>query len=427
MCWHVRDMSGTAASTDPSRLDACFPRYADFDPVVPIWCVTPEHGGAIHRFFDSSPISPSGRYLGLTRLPREDRLPEPGDLADVLLVDLFTGAVRTVSQTAGWDTQSGAHVQWGADDRELFFNDVELPCWLVHGVRLNPLTGDRRDLDGPIYSVSPDGQRAASPCLRRIGRVQPGYGVTLPADQLPQNRGAAADDGVYVTDTDSGRSGLLISFADILAACQPALDPMPQGDVYGFHVRWSPDGNRLQAVLCWVGAQARAPRALITMRGDGSDVRLAVPPGLWSRGGNHPSWCPDGSRVLMNLRLHQEGLRFVQVNYDGSDLRTLHDQVAGSGHPTMHADGRHILADSYPDQLQHFGDGSVPLRLVDLARGEEQMVARVMARPAFSGPARELRVDLHPAWDRSYRLVTFNGCPGGERRVFVADLADALR
>jgi hypothetical protein len=420
-------MSDIVSSADPDALDACFPRYVEFDPAVPVWCVTPSRGGAIHRFFDSSPISPSGRYLGLTRIPREDRLPEPGDLAEVLLVDLVTGVGRTVEQTAGWDTQVGAHVQWGVDDRELFFNVMDTGSWLVHGVKLNPATGERQDLDGPVYSVSPDGTRAASACLRRIGWVQPGYGVTMPADQRPRNRGAVADDGIYVTDTNSGRCSLVISFAELLSACQPQLRTVPEGDVYGFHVRWNRDGGRLQVVLCWVNAEARTERGLITMRADGSDVRVAVDPGLWGRGVNHPSWCPDGSHVLMNLRSRQEGLRFGQVKYDGSDLRVLHDQIAGSGHPSMHADGHHILTDSYPDQLQHFGDGSVPLRLVDLVRGQEETVARMRAVPAFSGPKRELRVDLHPAWDRMYRLVTFNGCPDGTRRVFVADLGGALR
>src|SRR5690554_3587457 len=33
----------------------------------------------MHRFFGTSPISPSGRYLALFRVPFEDHTPEPGD------------------------------------------------------------------------------------------------------------------------------------------------------------------------------------------------------------------------------------------------------------------------------------------------------------------------------------------------------------
>ena len=39
---------------------------------------------------------------------------------------------------------------------------------------------------------------------------------------------------------------------------------------------------------------------------------------------------------------------------------------------------------------------------------------------------RVLRLDPHPAWDRTWRYVTFNAVAGGTRRVFVADMARLL-
>ena len=43
--------------------------------------------------------------------------------------------------------------------------------------------------------------------------------------------------------------------------------------------------------------------------------------------------------------------------------------------------------------------------------------------PYADGP---LRVDPHPAWDRSWRYVTFNAFVGGTRRVFLADMQSLL-
>jgi hypothetical protein len=38
-----------------------------------------------------------------------------------------------------------------------------------------------------------------------------------------------------------------------------------------------------------------------------------------------------------------------------------------------------------------------------------------------------MRVDLHPAWDRSaYTRVAINGVLNGTRRVFVADLSELV-
>ncbi len=87
---------------DFRAVDAVFPRYTEFPTEVPVWCLTPESTGYIHRFFDTSPVSPFGRYVALTRLPTEDHLPAPGTPASVEVVDLLNGTCRVVAETAGW-------------------------------------------------------------------------------------------------------------------------------------------------------------------------------------------------------------------------------------------------------------------------------------------------------------------------------------
>ncbi|MHC4887347.1 MAG: TolB-like translocation protein, partial [Planctomycetota bacterium] len=147
----------------PNPISDHFPRYSDFDPLVPVWCVTPGEGRCMHRFFNSSPFSPSGRYMALFRLPQEERDPEPGEAGSVVLVDLASGEERVVAESRGWEPQLGANVQWGESDQSLFFNDVDPSDWSIHAVRLNPLTGEKRLLPGGGYHVSPDGQTIASP------------------------------------------------------------------------------------------------------------------------------------------------------------------------------------------------------------------------------------------------------------------------
>ncbi len=418
------------------HLDDLFPRYRDFDPVVPVWCAAPELTGCIHRFFDTSPISPSGRYLALTRLAREDRLPRPGDVAAVVLVDLMSGKTRTVAETCGADTQLGAQVQWGADDSQLFFNDVDTGSWRPYGVRMNPHTGERRRLEGTVYMVSPDGRWAASACLARIGRTQPGYGVILPEEHVPENRGAPDDDGLYITDTRTGRTRLMFSlkaFSEVVPAAERA--EFPDGAYYAFHVKWNPAGTRIMFVLRYLPAggrrfgpfdRLRAFGMLITLRPDGSDARLALPARVWAKGGHHPNWCPDGETIMMNLKLDGLKMQFIRVHADGRELGLLVRGPVGSGHPTLHRNGRQILTDSYQKEPAAFGDGTTPIRLIDIPTARERSLVRIRTDPTFAGPGGELRVDPHPAWDRGYRYVTFNACPDGVRRVLIADLKDVL-
>jgi hypothetical protein len=248
--------------------------------------------------------------------------------------------------------------------------------------------------------------------------------------------GAAADDGFYLTDTQTGECRLLISIRDLLARADP---PVHIGDasryeIYGFHSKFNLRSNRLMLSLRWFPAHD-APRwdmfrvafsevryAWVTMRLDGSSLHCVVGPEHWEKGGHHATWFADGERISMNLDLEREGcLRLVQVNADGSELRRMHDQVVGSGHPTVHLDGRHVLTDTYTTEKRAFGDGTVPLRWIDMMTGKERVLVRINTDQ--NCPDKVLRVDAHPAWDRTWRYVTFNGFVGGTRRVFIADVA----
>ena len=109
--------ASTAASPN---FFARFPVCTEFEAKVPIARIAT--GRIIHRFFDTSPISPSGRYVGLFRLPNEVRTPQPGETGEVVVVDLQTGKERVVATSRGWEVQMGANVQWGKTDADLFFN-----------------------------------------------------------------------------------------------------------------------------------------------------------------------------------------------------------------------------------------------------------------------------------------------------------------
>ena len=417
-------------------LTGTFPAYTDHAPQVPVYCVTPDKTGYIHRYYDSSPFSPSGRYMAVTRLPFEDRRPKPGEVAEIDVIDLATGALRTVAETRGWDVQLGAQLQWGADDRTLLYNDVEVRDWMPYGVRQDLLTGESRRLGGTIYSVSSDGRFAASPCLRRMAVTQGGYGVVVPKDHIPASHGASIDDGIWVTDLQSGDSRLLVSLAQIVGQAVPSLPVASRrGDFFGFHVKWNPQGTRLmlalrwlpRSLLPWKRKRRYGAKHVITMNADGSHVRVAVSAERWARGGHHPNWCPDGEHVLMNLNTMGDGLRFARLSLDGATCETLVPDVQGSGHPTLHPDGIHLLTDAYVDEPVAFGDGTVPIRLVDLRDGAERQLLRIGIRPLAERSTGALRVDAHPAWDRSHTRIAFNACPDGRRRVYVADLRAILQ
>lgn len=415
-----------------------FPRYVDFDPKVPVWCVTPERRGCLHRFFDTSPISPSGRYMALFQMPFEDHQPEPGDVGHIVLIDLENGTDAVVAETRGWEPQMGANVNWGGSDHELFFNDVEPDTWQPFAWKLDPLAGDSKRMGASVYHASPDGKWLISANMATMRKTQPGYGVAVPPETAGRNIGPVEHDGFWLTDTQTGESRMILSLADAFARADPPirLDSPDTYEIYGFHSKFNPQSDRLMLSVRgypvtdepqW-DAFGRCHKdvrfAWVTMKLDGSELHCAVGPEEWVKGGHHATWFPDGQRISMNLNIDREGLRFVQVNADGSGLRKMLENIPGSGHPTVHPNGTHLLTDTYTTEQTAFGDGTIPLRWVDLVTGEEETLVRINTQQ----PCKEsvMRVDPHPAWDRTWRYVTFNAFVDGTRRVYVADMKDML-
>ncbi|MBN1554795.1 MAG: hypothetical protein JXA11_08615 [Phycisphaerae bacterium] len=417
-----------------------FPRYGKFDPLVPVWCVTPDAGGSIIRFFNTPAFSPSGRYLAVFRLPYEDRMPQPGDAGQVVLIDLAEGTERVVAETRGWEAQLGANVNWGGDDHTLFFNDVDPDTWDAFAVRLDPLTGESRRMGGCVYHASADGRYLVSACVKRMRRTQPGYGVMIPDELVPRNLGASEDDGIYITDTETGECRMLVSLAEAIRTAQPRLNlggDANEFEIYGFHSAWNPRGDRLFFSMRWYPAQE--PRfdvlhdpkggmrfAVFTIRPDGKELYLAVPPEEWEKVGHHTTFLHTGRKLTMNLDIHRNGLRFVHCNLDGTELKPITEKVLGSGHPSIHPDGRHILTDTYVFEEMAFGDGTIPLRWVDIETGEEKTLVRINSRTPNQEQLVGMRLDPHPTFDREWRWIAFNAYENGARRVFVADLQSVI-
>lgn len=401
------------------KLEGDFPSraYRSGDTLIPMTVVTPEGGHFMTTFFDVNPFSPSGRYLAVTQVPFIHRIPIPGDLARVCVIDLSTGRCRAVYQTIGWGAQLGANVQWGQSDDELYCNDVVEGRAV--GVRIALGTGEAKPLNGPIYGITPDRRYSFSADLNLINAIIPGYGVPEPLFGARRQLERASEvEGIWKTDLLTGESFLFKSIADIVSSL-PEQHELRAGKYYIFNVKVNPQGTRIFAILFSRGVPLRAgaPVQLITMDIDGSNVRLAMPDRLWRVGGHHPNWMPDGEHILMNLRHEGGPMAFVKFRYDGTDLQVVAHGHKGSGHPSLRASGRFLLTDAYVSEGFKDKAGEVPIRLIDLERGAESRMCSVDTRN-LSGPR---RIDPHPVWSQDGKRFAFNGVVGGRRQVIVGD------
>ena len=99
-----------------------YPMYSN--SIIPTWIVTKSNASSSIRFFDSSPFSPSNRYIAITRVSTKQENKEiiAGDTASIVVIDLLLGIEMLIDTTNGWDSQLGAQIQWGLTDYELIYN-----------------------------------------------------------------------------------------------------------------------------------------------------------------------------------------------------------------------------------------------------------------------------------------------------------------
>ena len=395
-------------------------------------------GGArtTHRFFDSSAISPSGRYVCATRTRREGPADvTPGDVAEVVVYDLqkkrkdrFPVVYRR--PTAAWDAQLGAQVQWGASDDDLYFNDVvgarSDGAPIVRGVRSDWQRGRETRLPTPVYHVTRDGALAAAPRdLAALRMTQDGYGVVATPAQLRHLE--TQKDGVHVLDLRTNATAFLELSALVAAA---ELDSRPRtvagGDArkgaechrHVFHVKWNAKGTRLLVVVRARGhgcPRGDANHAL-TVDPDGADVKVVA---TWLRDGNHPNWLEDG-RLSMNY----EGKVCAFDDVEGASCQVLSERA--SGHPVgVPGRGDLVVTDTYAKEHAAFGleAGEAALRV--LSGGDREAWLGVFPVAALGTmPTDVWRCDAHPAFDVKGRRLALNVWVRGSRRVAVTDEID---
>lgn len=380
--------------------------------------VTPDNGHYMHTFYDVDPLSPSGRYLAVTRVPFIWRVPYPGDTAQACIIDLHEQKMMAVYNTCGWGTQLGANVQWGATDDTLYCNNVV--NGVASGIEINLASLKARILEGPIYGLNPECTHSYAPNIELVNASQTGYGVPEPFFGKPRlAKDGEMNEGIWRTDLRTGTKDLFIRTRAIISAI-PHQEELSDGTYYIYNVKVNASGTKLLVVLFTKGATGRMgwPMQLVTCNLDGSGIELPVPDSLWRLGGHHANWHPDSHHIVMNLRPDRKNMGFYTFGYDGSDLTRVAVDRKGGGHPSIERTGRYLMTDAYVSEGLANKKGEVPVRLIDLRTGVESAIEYIYTNNVTGGR----RVDPHPVWTHRHGTVCFNGISDGKRQVFLGHL-----
>jgi len=410
----------TMASRSRSLVHSSFERYDAINSAVPTWIVStlnrPVGGNAlsergredtIHRFFDSSPFSPSGRFVAAVRLPPPQFSREmKHQMASVIVIDLIRGKEHTVAHTLAWGAQLGAQAQWGSSDSELFYNQLQRHGGQIEGVVYNMEARKiTQVLPCPIYHVSQDGKFTAAPNMRKIRNTQYGYGadyVDEPSSFLHTiNYNASKTDGLFVNNIATRQCHLLVSLFQFAVAAGLDTERTP---TYGFHTKWSHDGTHLLFVMrsleqasgvngMLLGHLVRRQHLFVVRANDSRiwyllswsskpfkdrsirEKGLANNEGMDALEGmnesgelevdaNHPNWVAGSLKVSLNVKLRGHASeKWRIVVFDANSDKPLNTKTLlqgyvyapGSGHPNFAVGGRFLMLDVYAKERASFG------------------------------------------------------------------------
>lgn len=383
---------------------------------VPVRCVTRGPGFHWFGYYDKWAFDPTDRFLLRLQVGFEGRMPEPEDRVTIGMIDLEDGDLWIpIGESRAWCWQQGCMLQWlpGSASR-VIWNDREGDRFISRIVDVS--SGQRRTVQSPVYSVSPDGCWAVTPDFRRINDMRPGYGYAgLPdphADELTPE-----ETGIWRVDLETGACQLLVSVADV------ARRPWPGGDFskakhYFNHLLINPDGTRFEFLHRWYQPGATKFRTrMFTCKPDGSDLRVVSESGH----GSHFIW-KDPSTILVYCADSGAGrMSLIDVLTRELEVIDSPDLPSRDGHFSFLPghDQRILLTDS----SGAFGKKrDLDVALFDLERRAVRRIGTFRQPTEYEGPQ---RVDLHPRASRGGQLVAIDSAHERGRQIYLLDLTGA--
>lgn len=378
--------------------------------------------GPRHHFFGyighvrTIPWNASGRYLLALEAEFQDRMPKPGESANILLLDAQKGyAPRVIEKTRAWNPQQGTMLYWNpqAAETQFFFNDRDPETHEVFCVLFDISTGERvaeyryPDASFGNGGVCQQGSYFLGINYGRMARLRPVTGYPGAKDSTVGGERHPANDGIFKVNVATKERQLLVSFktlADRLRAAHPIVD---EKELFINHTLWSRNGERIFFFARGhFNASPQRINAAFTMKSDGSDLRP-----LARHIGGHPEW--ESDRVLIG-RDGKDQIRFdVERDEIVGKLGTPEIFPNPEGDVALSPDGKWFV--------NGHGDGGKNFHTVlRLSDGAWTRTAGLDQGGYIHG---DLRIDPAPCWNRTGTQLLVTGIDEKKtRQMFVIDV-----
>ncbi len=405
--------------------------------------------GALHHFFG---------YYDKTVWDKADRLVLANQVP-IMTADLTSDMCAEVGYfdtknddgyhacgtTTAWNWQMGCQLQWldGREGLQMIYNvrrDSAAGPYPGFGAAIHDVrTGQTRYLDCPIYVAAPNSAYALSVDYSRLYVTHETIGYCEPTGKRRNLPLYPEDDGIHSIDLNTGRTRLLVSYADLRNFHHRA--SMDKALHWVSHIEINPSSSRILFLHRWterVEDETCFLHRLITMDPDGGNMRLlecsdhplpqladdfdpaAVGTYDYEKSEyqiSHPLWRDDRHVIVWGP--HDGSIHYhLYEDADAGRVEVIGKEIlTENGHMTFSpVNPRWLLTDTYPDPRTNE-------RILILYDCEKQVRHDLGSFYTDPGLRKENRCDLHPRWSRDGRQVCIDSVHEHERQMYLIDVS----
>jgi hypothetical protein len=252
--------------------------------------ITEEPGNYLVGFHDIDPWSSNHKEILCLRSDSMVNIPSEENQAEIVLVNLEDGKVKTIDQTMCWNFPQGGRQAWirSKDDDKIIYNTRIGDEFVAKIV----------DKEGSEFLTCDKATNCVSPCYKysyglnyeRLYRLG-GYGYAGVVDKT-KGINAPSNDGIWKIDLTTGKSSLILSLQDI-TKIEGNTTVLQETEHYVTHILASPNGKKISFLhRYWLpdgGIQTR----LIICGSDGKNGEV------WDEGFlSHFDWVDDDTIIM---------------------------------------------------------------------------------------------------------------------------------
>lgn len=380
-------------------------------------CVKMITGGTKNHFFGYYGVNPwnaDKTHLLSLETDFNDRLPNPGEKADIGLVDMKTGYFKKLAETRAWNMQQGCMLNWNPHqpNDEFYFNDI-IDKKLV-SVLFNIKTGEKIVQPYSISGLSLDGNHAIHLDYGRISRLRKVVSYSGTVDENPSVL-YPHNSGVFVVNLKTGERKLVVSYkrvADDIKRYRPEIQNRP---MWIEHAEFNPSGTRLLFLpRTWDDSGNKLETGMYTVGIDGSDLREVIP---YGKGVSHWDWRND-NEIVTTFNYSGAGKSHVLLSDGDSNYREL-PGLNWDGHCSFNKTGSYMITDNY-NKGENLHNS---VCLFDMVTNNIEIPAsfNMIEKRFLSG---DTRCDLHPRWSNDGKMICVDAVDPDTvtRQIFVISL-----